>query len=290
MTTTSVARAAWRTARGAIPLDRPVLIGILNASPDSFWEGGRFDDIDDAVRHAARMIEAGADIIDIGGESTRPGASPVTATDEAARVLPIVRAIAQRWPQVPLSIDTVKAEVADHALDEGVWILNDVSALRLDPDMGRIAAATGAGVILMHSRGGIDRMASYELAEYGPDPVGDVIRELSASARRGASAGIRADAIVLDPGLGFAKRTEHSTAVIRGLDRIVQLGYAVLVGPSRKRFLGEIAGGLAPDDRLEGTIAACVAALDRGARLFRVHDVRPVRRALDVAWAIHGGD
>jgi len=288
MTIASAARPAWRTAHGAIALDRPVILGILNASPDSFWSGGRIQHLDQALRHANQLIEEGADALDVGGESTRPGATAVPAAEEAARVTPLVRAIARRWPSVPLSVDTVKAGVAQQAVEVGAWIVNDVSGLRLDAALGSVVASQGAGIVLMHSRGGVDRMAGYDLATYGPDPVGDIAAELGDCIERARAAGIPDDAIVIDPGIGFSKRTEHSTAVIAGLDRFTALGFPILVGPSRKRFIGEIGGGLPPAERLEGTLAACVAALDRGARIFRVHDVRAARRALDVAWAIAG--
>jgi dihydropteroate synthase len=176
--------------------------------------------------------------------------------------------------------------VARAALAEGAAIVNDVSGLRLDPALGPLVAEHGAGLVLMHSRGTVERMASYEEADYQADPVGLVVEELSASLRRAQAAGIDDRSVVLDPGLGFAKRTAHSVAVLAGLPRIAALGRPVLVGPSRKRFIGELAGGVPADQRLPGTIAACVAALERGASIFRVHDVGPVRQALAVAQAI----
>ncbi|MBR9988316.1 MAG: dihydropteroate synthase [Gemmatimonadetes bacterium] len=282
----------WRTAGGAIRLDRPVIAGILNVTPDSFWDGGRHDSVAAAVRHAAVMLEAGADMIDIGGESTRPGAAPVGAGEEIGRVIPVVEALRREWPDVALSVDTVKASVAHAALDTGADVINDVSGLRIDPSLAAVIARAGAGIILMHSRGDVDRMARYELAGYGPDPVADVLHELGGSVERARAAGIGSDAIVLDPGLGFAKRTEHSLALLAGLDRIAGLGYPVLVGPSRKRFIGDAAGAatLPVEARLEGTIAACVIALLHGALLFRVHDVAALRRALDFAHAaLRGG-
>jgi dihydropteroate synthase len=259
---------------------------VLNVTPDSFWDGGRHAALDTAIAHASRMIEDGADLLDIGGESTRPGAQPITGDEEQSRVVPVVRELARRFPALPLSVDTVKAEVARAALDQGAAIINDVSGLRLDPGLGGVVADACAGLILMHSRGTVDRMASYDLAEYGPDPVADIVDELYSAVGRAARAGVPEEHIVLDPGLGFAKRTEHSVAVVAHLDRILALGYPVQVGPSRKRFIGELAGGLPPAERLEGTVAACVAALFKGARLFRVHDVAAARRALDVAEAI----
>jgi dihydropteroate synthase len=277
---------AWRTARSTLRLDRPVIAGILNATPDSFWDGGRHTDVEAAVRHAAGMIEAGADMLDIGGESTRPGASRVPADEEIARVIPVVDAVHRRWPQLPISVDTVKAAVARAAFDAGASIINDVSGLRLDPALAGEIARCDGGVILMHSRGDVDRMALYELADYGPDPVADVQRELAEAVERARTAGIGGDAIVVDPGLGFAKRTALSLALLNQLERLAALGQPILVGPSRKRFIGDAAGAALPADaRLEGTIAACVLALLHGATIFRVHDVAPVRRALDFAHA-----
>ncbi|HSJ30850.1 MAG TPA: dihydropteroate synthase [Longimicrobiales bacterium] len=276
----------WRTARADVRLERPVIAGVLNVTPDSFWDGGRHAGVEAAVRHAGQMLEDGADIIDVGGESTRPGARGVAEPEERARVVPVIDAIVARWPDVPVSIDTVKSDVARAALDAGAAIINDVSALRIDGALAGLAARTGAGVVLMHSRGGVEGMARYELAEYGDDVVGDVLDELSSMTAYARAAGIAGEAIVLDPGLGFSKRTEHSIAVLAGLPRLAAAGYPLLVGPSRKRFIGEASGGLPAELRLEGTLAACVVALMRGARIFRVHDVAPARRALDLADAV----
>lgn len=278
---------SWRTRLGVLSLDRPRVMGILNVTPDSFWPASRTRGRD-ALRRAEALIRDGADLLDVGGESTRPGADPVPAHLEVERVVPVIRALVREWPRVPVSVDTVKGQVAEAALDAGAAVVNDVSAFRLDPAVAGHAARAGAGVVLMHSRGSVERMASYETADYGPDPMGEVVAELGAAAERARAAGIDLAGVVLDPGLGFSKRTEDSLAVLRSLDRLVALGYPVLVGPSRKRFIGELAGGLPPEDRLPGTIAACVLALRAGARLFRVHDVGPVRQALDVAEAIAG--
>jgi dihydropteroate synthase len=280
--------ASWRIAGGSISLDRPRVMGILNATPDSFWDGGRFAAVDAALRHVEKMVADGADLIDVGGESTRPGARPVPAADEMARVLPVLRACRREWPDLPISVDTVKSVVAVAALGDGASAINDVSAFRLDPDMARVCAEGRAGVVLMHSRGSVAEMASYHTAVYGADPAGDVASELGASASAARAAGVAADAIVLDPGLGFSKRTAHSVAVIGGLDRILALGYPVLLGPSRKRFVGDLAGGATSEERLPGTIAACVVGWLRGARLFRVHDVGAVRAALQVAHSLAG--
>ncbi len=281
-----VARPEWLTARATLRFDRPLIAAILNLTPDSFHDGGRYPTVDAALARAERALAEGADLLDLGGESTRPGAQPVAADEEARRVVPIIVEILRRWPATILSVDTVKSAVARPALDAGASIINDVSGLRLDPGLGQVTARAGAGLVLMHSRGTVDRMANYETANYGPDPVGEVVVELAESLRRARDAGVNEESIVLDPGIGFSKRTEHSVAVIARLARVLELGRPVMVGPSRKRFLGELTDGLPVEERLEATIAACVAALLAGARIFRVHDVQPVRRALDVAEAI----
>lgn len=276
----------WRTARGDLDLSRPRIMAILNVTPDSFWDGGRHEGVAAALRQAERLVAEGADLIDVGGESTRPGAEPVDPPRERARVVPVIEALVREWPDLPISIDTVKADVARAALDAGAAAVNDVSGLRLDPALGPLCAERGAGLVLMHSRGEVDRMARYETAVYGPDPVGEVVAELGAALERARSAGVAAAAVVLDPGLGFSKRTAESAAVVRELERVTALGRPVLLGPSRKRFIGELAGGVPPEERLAGTLAACVAGLLAGARLFRVHDVAPVRQALSVGAAL----
>jgi dihydropteroate synthase len=277
----------WVHALGAIPLDRPVVMGILNVTPDSFSDGGRFFSADDALARAESLIAEGADIIDVGGESTRPqGATPVDAAEETRRVLPVVAGIRRRFPETVVSIDTVKADVAERVLAEGAAIVNDVSAFRLDERMAEVSARAGAGVVLMHSRGGVSDMATFEHAIYGDDVVGDMLGELLPRAEAAEQAGIRRESIVLDPGIGFSKRSDHSLAVLAELPRIVDADYPVLVGVSRKRFLGEITGVREPAERVHGTTGANVMALALGARIFRVHDVAAARQALDVAWAI----
>jgi dihydropteroate synthase len=269
-----------------ISLDRPVVFGILNVTPDSFSDGGRHFSPAAALAHAERLVAEGADALDIGGESTRPGAEPVDAAEEARRVVPIVREVARRFPDAPLSIDTTKSEVAAAALDAGATIVNDVSAFRLDPRMAQICAERGAAVVLMHSRGGVADMATFDHATYGADPVGEMVAELARSVAAARAAGVSGDAIVVDPGIGFAKRPAESLRALAELARFAALGHALMVGVSRKRFIGEITGVREPAARVHGTTGANVAALERGARLFRVHDVGAARQALDVAWAI----
>lgn len=277
----------WRLRDRSLALDRPRLVGIVNVTPDSFSDGGRHATPDEAVAHGSRLLDEGADVLDVGGESTRPqGARPVGAEEERRRILPVIRGLRALHDTAVISVDTVKADVAAAALAEGADIVNDVSGFRLDPRMGEICAAASAGVVLMHSRGGVADMATYAHASYGSDVVGEVVAELAARLEAARAAGVAEEAIVLDPGLGFAKRSEHSLALLGGLPRLTALGRPLLVGASRKRFIGEITGVTEPADRVDGTVGAHVAALALGAWLFRVHDVRAHRHALDVAWAV----
>lgn len=276
----------WRAGGRTIHLDRPVVVGILNVTPDSFSDGGLSFFPERAVERALQLIAAGADVVDVGGESTRPGAKPVPAAEELQRVVPVIRSARQAAPQAVISVDTVKASVARAALEAGADIVNDVSAHRLDPEMSAVCAAAGCGVVLMHSRGSVAEMAGYATATYGTDVVGEVCAELLASARAAEAAGVRRDAIVLDPGIGFSKRTEHSVQVLRELKRVAGLGYPVLVGVSRKRVIGELSGVSDPSARDAASAGANVYALMQGAQIFRVHDVATMRQALDVAWRL----
>ncbi len=271
---------AWRTSRRVIDLSRPVLMGVLNITPDSFYDGGRFFTRDAALSQLDRLQSEGADIIDIGGESTRPGAEPVSADEELRRVLPAIEAAAEL--DVPISIDTTKSQVARAALDAGAEIVNDISGLRFDPELGALAAERGAGLVLMHIRG--EPRTMQERVHYD-DLMGELVAELDESVDRARVAGCDASQLVVDPGIGFGKTAEHNLVLIDQLERIVGMGYPVLVGPSRKSFMGK-ALHLRIDQRLEATIAACVVSLLRGARIFRVHDVAAVRRALEMARAI----
>ncbi|HEU4569762.1 MAG TPA: dihydropteroate synthase [Gemmatimonadales bacterium] len=278
--------AAWATARGAIPLDRPVIAGIVNVTPDSFSDGGAHATTDAAVAHALALVEQGATMLDVGGESTRPGATPVPAEEELRRVVPVIEALGRRTA-VPLSVDTTKAAVARAALDAGAWAVNDVSGLRFDPAMGATVAAAGAGVVLMHSRGAFPELASYAHAAYPDGVAATVAGELAAAAARADAAGIRAEAVALDPGFGFAKTPEQNIVLLDHLAVVAALGRPLYVGLSRKRFLGELTGRAAAE-RDAATAAACALAHDRGARLFRVHAPAAVRDALAVAHALGG--
>jgi dihydropteroate synthase len=286
---TAPAPAAWEMARGAIRLDRPRIVGILNVTPDSFSDGGRFLDPAAALRHAHAMVTEGADLLDVGAESTRPGRpEAVSAAEEWRRLAPVLAALVAEFPDTPLSVDTRKAEVAERVLEAGAWIVNDVSGLRHDPRLAEVCAAAGAGLILMHSRGTVSDMATYDHAVY-QDVAGEVRAELAAAVETAGVRGVPPGRIVLDPGLGFAKRPEHNFTMLNRLATLAALGRPILVGPSRKRFLG-VAGEGSAADRDLATSAACVAAYERGAQLFRVHNVAMTRAALDVAHAIRRAD
>jgi dihydropteroate synthase len=271
----------WTIAGGELSLDAPVLVGILNLTPDSFSDGGRFTGLDAAVRQAERLRGDGCRLIDVGGESTRPGAAPVSPAEEIGRVIPVIEALV-RGGLGPVSVDTRKAEVARAALQAGAAVVNDVSGLTYDPGLGPVAAAAGAGLVLMHMRGTPDTMD--DLARYD-DVAREVADELRAAVGRAAAAGVADEALVLDPGFGFAKTAAQNLRLLDELAAIVGLGYPVLVGPSRKRFLGAVTGRPV-EDRDRATGVACALAWERGARLFRVHDARLAAEALAVARAL----
>jgi dihydropteroate synthase len=259
-----------------------ILMGIVNVTPDSFSDGGRFVDAEAAVAHARRLIADGADWLDIGGESTRPGAPAVAADEELARVLPVIRALHDTDPDVPISIDTSKASVAAAALAAGASIVNDVTA-HGDPAMAGVVAAAGASTVLMHMRGN-PRTMQHDTA-YG-DMVGEVARFLAGRAREAILAGVPADRILLDPGVGFGKSSADNPRLIAAIPKFRALGHRVVVGASRKRFIGELTGVTAADQRVYGSIGAALAAAALGADVLRVHDVGATRQALTVWRAI----
>lgn len=272
----------WRIRGGHLGLGRPLVMGILNVTPDSFSDGGRYLDPGAAAERAARMIEEGADLVDVGGESTRPGAKPVPAEEEWRRVGPVLERLAAGSDPVVVSVDTTKGEVARRALDAGASIVNDVSGLRFDRSIAEMAARTGAGLVVMHMRGDPSTMQADVAYD---DLVGEVRDRLRESVEVAVQSGCDPEQVVVDPGIGFGKSAEGNLELLARLDRLLPLGRPILVGPSRKSFLGALLD-LPPEERVEGTLAACVVALTRGARIFRVHDVAPARRALDVAEAI----
>lgn len=263
-----------------ISLERPVVLGILNVTPDSFSDGARWLDPGAAVDRALELLDEGADLVDVGAESTRPGAAGIAAEEEWARLEPVLLPLARKG--VTFSIDTTKREVARRALELGAAAINDVSGLVAAPEIASDCAEHGAGLVLMHMRG--DPRTMQDNLAYG-DIAAEVAGFLSEQARFAEDAGVARGQIVTDPGIGFSKSAEGSLELLGRIDVLVALGYPVMVGPSRKSFIGQTLG-LPIDERLEATIAACISALAGGARLFRVHDVRPVRRALDMAQAI----
>ena len=255
-------------------------MGVVNVTPDSFSDGGLFLAPEAAVEHGERLLGEGADILDIGGESTRPGAEPVSADEERRRVLPVVASLAAAGGRV--SIDTTKAEVAAAAIDAGASLVNDVSAFRFDPALAGLVADAGVGCCLMHMLG--EPRTMQENPRYD-DVVDDVRAFLEERLRFAVAEGVPAELVWLDPGIGFGKTVEHNLELLRRLDEIVSIGRPVVVGTSRKSFLGKLAGGKPEGERLPGTIATNVVALARGASVFRVHDVAPLRDALAVAAA-----
>ena len=263
-------------------MDRFRVMGVVNVTPDSFSDGGEFLDPGAAIAHGRRLAAEGAGILDIGGESTRPGAEPVDAGEELRRVLPVIEALADADAQI--SIDTTKVEVARQAIDAGASIVNDVSAFRFAPELAELVAEAGTDCCLMHMLG--EPRTMQEDPRYD-DVVAGVKAFLEERMRVATDAGVREERIWLDPGIGFGKTVEHNLELLRRLDEIAALGRPVVVGTSRKSFLGKLTGR--PEkERLPGTIATNVIALERGARIFRVHDVSEVVAALTVAAATLG--
>ena len=263
--------------------ERVRLMGVLNVTPDSFSDGGRFIDVSQAVGRALEMVVEGADIIDVGGESTRPGAEPVDEQVEMGRVIPVIEELRSR-SDVFISIDTSKAAVADAACAAGADIVNDVTALRGDDAMRDLVADRGAGLVLMHMQGDPRTMQTTPTYD---DVIVEVSAFLTEAARSAEDAGIKRDSIVIDPGIGFGKTVEHNLSLIRSIDRFVETGYPVLVGPSRKTFIGKVLD-VDVGERVEGTAAVCVWCVSRGVRLLRVHDVQAIHRAVRMTEALMG--
>jgi dihydropteroate synthase len=260
------------------------VMGIVNVTPDSFSDGGMYLDADAAVAHAVQLAAEGAGILDVGGESTRPGAEPVGREEELRRVVPVVAGIREALPDTRVSIDTCKAAVAAAALDAGASLVNDVTALRGDPEMAELVASRAVDVCLMHMQGEPRTMQDAPRYE---DVVGEVRTFLEERLAFAVAQGVAEERVILDPGIGFGKTAEHNLELLRRLDEIVAIGRPVLVGTSRKSFLGRLTGR-GVDERLPGTIATNVIALERGASIFRVHEVAPVVDALRIAAATVG--
>lgn len=261
-----------------LPLHRRTLVmGILNVTPDSFSDGGRYNRVDRALEHAHRLVKEGADILDVGGESTRPGASPVSLEEELERIIPVIELLVKEV-DVPISVDTYKAEVARQALAAGAHLINDIWGLKHDPQMANVVAQFDVPVIIMHNR---------EEARYD-SLIPDMIFDLMESVAIARQAGIRQERIILDPGIGFAKSYEDNLVVMRHLERFVQLGYPVLLGTSRKSMIGQTLD-LPATERIEGTAATVAVGITKGCRIVRVHDVREMVRVCRMTDAILSG-
>lgn len=266
-----------------LPLaDRVHIMGVLNVTPDSFSDGGRYVDPDAAVAHALSMVEQGADVLDIGAESSQPGAVPIDEEEERRRLISVVRAVCRRTT-VPVSVDTTKASIAQEALDVGAALINDISALRFDARMGDVVAKSGAGLILMHMQGTPQTMQ--RAAQY-TDVVEEVRQFLKARLEAAREAGIQTERILLDPGIGFGKNCQHNVVLLDRLDAFHTLGRPLVIGVSRKAFIGKILGRPV-GERLMGTAGAVAVAVMKGARMVRVHDVAPIRDVVKMVESIH---
>jgi dihydropteroate synthase len=273
----------WRCRDRELALgERTLVMGIVNVTPDSFSDGGMFDDAESAVKHGLQLLQEGADVLDVGGESTRPGSEPVGEDEELARVLPVVEGLRREAPEALLSVDTRKATIAGEALAAGADVVNDIGA-GADVDMFGVVASTGVGMVLMHMQGEPKTMQSEPRYE---DVVGEVRSFLAARLDSAVAAGIGRDRLCIDPGIGFGKNLEHNLALLRSMGSFRELGVPVLVGVSRKRFVGELSRADDPTQRLEGSMAAAVWCASQGVDMVRVHDVGPTVRALRVVDAI----
>jgi dihydropteroate synthase len=264
-----------------LALDRPLLMGIVNVTPDSFFDGGRFCDPQRAVEHAIRLVDEGAELLDIGAESTRPGALPVDEQEERRRLIPVVAAVSKAV-SIPISVDTSKAEVARAAIDAGAAMINDVTALRGDGTMVNVLAETGAGVVLMHMQGTPQTM---QQAPHYDDVVGEVLQFLAERAAFAIDHGVAEHGIVVDPGIGFGKTLWHNLDLLAHLQTFVQLGFPLLVGPSRKGFIGQLTHQ-SVEARAWGTAAVVALSVQQGAKILRVHDVASMKDVAGVAVAI----
>jgi len=261
--------------------ERTFIMGILNVTPDSFYDGGKFSNLDEAVKRGTKMAEEGADVIDIGGESTRPRSEPISLEEELSRVIPVIERLSKEI-EVPLSIDTYKSEVVRKALDCGASMINDISALRFDPEMKKIAAEYKVPIVLMHIKGTPKNMQD---DPYYDDVMKEISSYLKESITIAKDAGIEEDKIIIDPGIGFGKRLEDNLNILKNLSILKTLEKPILVGPSRKSFIGKVLD-LPPEERLEGSLGALAVAIFNGANLVRVHDVKESLRVAELVDAI----
>ena len=275
----------WKTSLRSLSLQRPLIMGILNVTPDSFSDGGRHSEPDRAVAIALQMEADGADIIDIGGESTRPGAAPVSTDEELRRIMPVIERLATTL-SCAISVDTWKSGVARGALSAGAEIINDISGFNFDPEMAALAAASGAGVVLMHTRGTPENM---QLNTAYDDLMTEITEGLHGSLSRARNAGVSDECIAIDPGIGFGKGAAANLELVRRMKELSGFGLPILSGPSRKSFIGSVLGRTETDDRLFGTAAVVALSVSHGASILRVHDVRAMRDVADMAHAVMHG-
>jgi len=265
-----------------LDLTSPAVMGIVNVTPDSFSDGGDNFAADTAIESALRMVEEGADLLDVGGESTRPGSEAVSAEEELSRILPVIEGIAAK-SKVPISVDTTKVAVAREAIRAGASIINDISGLNFEPDLAKVAAKSGAPLILMHMRGKPRTMQSD--TDYR-DLVGEIYRLLAEGVKKAIEAGVERERLIIDPGIGFGKSAEGNLALVKRISEFNSMGLPVLVGASRKSFIGKTLGIDEPKERLEGGLAVAALSVSSGAKIIRTHDVLATRRAVDLAWAV----
>jgi dihydropteroate synthase len=264
--------------------NKPLIMGILNVTPDSFSDGGKYSDINAALQQIELMLAEGMDIVDIGGESTRPGADPVAATEQIQRVVPVIEAVRRQWADgILISIDTKLSEVAKASLDAGADIINDVSGGKADAAILSLAAQTDTPIILMHSKGDSKTMQNNPCYE---DVVQEVIDSLKESINAALTAGVKKDNIAIDPGIGFGKQKQHNLELLAHLDALVAMGFPVLLGTSRKRFMGSVCATAEPSELVTATAVTTALGVMAGVQMFRVHDVKENRQAADLAWAI----
>ena len=268
-----------------LSLNRPLIMAILNLTPDSFYDGGRYSDQDAVLQRVSQMVSAGADLIDIGGESTRPGAPSVSEDAECARVVPIIEAVVQRFG-LPISIDTSKSVVAREAVRAGAEFVNDISGLTFDPSMAGVVAEYGAGLFLMHTRGRPDQMQNDTAYD---DIMVEVIASLKGSIATAVTAGVDLSKISVDPGIGFSKSVDGNLQILQRLAELKVLGRPILLGTSRKSFIGKVLGSESPDDRLNGSLATIAIGIAAGAQILRVHDIAASREVAMMAWSVRQG-
>ncbi|MEO0022131.1 MAG: dihydropteroate synthase [candidate division WOR-3 bacterium] len=270
-----------KLGRNTMNLNRTLIMGIINITPDSFYDGGRYLNPHAALERANQLVEDGADILDIGAESTRPGAEPVSPEEQLKRILPVLKPLVKKT-RVPISIDTTSSRVAETVLAEGAALINDISGLKFDPALARICARYSAGLILMHIRGTPRTMQRNPVYK---DLMAEITGELRKSIHQALEAGVGFENLLVDPGIGFGKKPEHNLEILRRLAELRTLNRPIVIGPSRKSFIGHVLN-LPPEERLEGTITSCIVGALNGASIVRVHDVLPVRRALQILTAI----